>query len=305
MNWDDVRVFLAVARAGHILGAARRLGMNHATVARRLDRLEDALKAKLFVRRPSGSNLTDDGERLLAHAERMEAEMLGGLSDIGDPDVAIEGTVRIGAPEGFGSMFLAPRIGLLKSQHPGLLLQIVPVHASFSLSRRDADIAIAIEHPTAGRLITRKLTDYALGLFASRDYLERFGIPATPGDLADHIRIGSVGDLPYSLNFGHRNDVAEQLVSGWKADVEISSTLGRMEAIRAGVGIGVVQCYLARRHENLVQVLSEFVFTTSYWLVYHEELRDTRRISIVTTFIANEVRKAALNDAGFSGHSGA
>jgi DNA-binding transcriptional LysR family regulator len=285
MNWDDVRVFLAIARAGHILGAAKRLRLNHATVARRLSALEAALQTKLFVRRPSGCNLTDEGERLLVHAERMESEMLLGFSDIGHSGLTIEGTVRIGAPDGFGVAFLAPRLGQIKAHYPRLLIQLVPVSQTFSLARRDADIAITIGCPEEGRLIGHKLTDYQLGFYASQEYLDRAGTPSSPDELAKHVRIGSVEDLNYSLNFGR------ELVKDWKADIEISSTLGRAEAVRAGAGIGILQCFIADQCDNLVHLFSECQITRSYWIVSHEDMRDIRRISIVSGFITSEVNK--------------
>lgn len=285
MNWDDIRVFLAIARAGHILGAAKRLRLNHATVARRLNGLETALQAKLFVRRPSGCNLTDEGERLLVHAEHIETEMLSGCSNIGHADLAVEGTVRIGAPDGFGVAFLARRLGHLKSLYPRLLVQLVPVSDTFSLSRRDADIAITIGRPEEGRLIGRKLTDYTLGFFAAQDYLARAGTPSTLSDLAQHVRVGNVEDIHYSLNFGR------ELVKDWKADIEISSTLGRTEAVRTGAGVGILQYFIAKQYDNLVHILPEYRITRSYWLVSHEDLRDIRRISIVSGFIASEANK--------------
>ncbi len=285
MHWDDIRVFLAIARAGHILGAAKRLRLNHATVARRLNVLEAVLQTKLFVRRPSGCNLTDDGERLLAHAERIETEMLVGCSNIGHANVIVDGTVRIGAPDGFGIAFLARHLGRLRTLYPGLLIQLVPVSQSFSLSRHDADVAITIGRPEEGRLVARKLTDYTLGFFASKSYLAHAGIPSTLDDLARHVRIGDVEDLLYSLNFG------QKLVKDWKSDIEIATTLGRIEAVRSGAGIGVLQHFIAKQHDNLVHILPEHLITRSYWIVSQEDMRDIRRVSIVSEFIASEVNK--------------
>ncbi|MBL8581545.1 MAG: LysR family transcriptional regulator, partial [Rhizobiaceae bacterium] len=172
MNWDDVRIFLAVARAGQILGAAKRLDLNHATVSRRIAALEEALRAKLFRRLTTGSELTAAGERFLAIAERMEADMIAARAEVAGEGDAVSGTVRIGAPDGFGVAFLAPRLGQLTAQHPELRIQLVPVPRSFSLSRREADIAITVERPTEGRLVAVKLVDYSLGLYASRAYAE-------------------------------------------------------------------------------------------------------------------------------------
>src|SRR5690606_3379746 len=175
MNWDDVRIFLAVARSGQILGAARRLELNHATVSRRIGALEEALRAKLFRRLTTGSELTPAGERFLDIAERMEADMIAARSSVAGEDEDVSGTVRIGAPDGFGVAFLARHLGELTRQHRDLTIQLVPVPRFFSLSRREADIAITVERPQEGRLVAGKLVDYTLGLFASRGYAGRYG----------------------------------------------------------------------------------------------------------------------------------
>ena len=118
-DWDDLRFFLAVARAGRLTVAARRLGADHATVSRRISALESALKAKLFERRPQGYALTEHGERLLAKAETMETQALAVSSEIGGADLALSGIVRIGTPDGFGTMFLAPRTAAPCGAIPG------------------------------------------------------------------------------------------------------------------------------------------------------------------------------------------
>lgn len=177
MNWDDVRMFLAVARSGQILGAARRLQLNHATVARRLDQLEAALGARLLERSPNGCALTDAGVAFLDRAERMESEMDLARQAVASDRMDLSGTVRVGAPDGFGTDFLAPRLGSLLARHPRLRVQLVPVPRAFSLSRREADIAITVDRPDQGRLVAQKLIDYSLGLFASSAYIEAFGAP--------------------------------------------------------------------------------------------------------------------------------
>jgi len=287
MDWDNIRVFLAVARTGQILGAARRLKLNHATVARRLTAFENALQAKLFVRRPNGCDLTEEGERLLVYAERVESEMLAAYAEIGHTDVGIEGVVRIGAPDGFGVAFLAPRLGMLKERYPGLMIQLVPVPRTFSLSRREADIAITIAHPEEGRLITRKLTDYTLGLYAAKSYVERAGTPTSLEELKTHVQVGYVEDLLFtqSLNF------AKEVIRDWRADIEISSAIGQTEAVRSGAGIGILHTFIARRDESLVPVLPDYTITRSYWTVVHEDLRAIRRVAAVSDFIAAEVQK--------------
>ncbi|MBA3447309.1 MAG: LysR family transcriptional regulator [Pseudaminobacter sp.] len=287
MNWDDVRVFLAVARAGQILGAARRLELNHATVSRRVAALEAALNAKLFRRMTTGSELTPAGERFLEVAERMEADMISARSEIAGDGEEISGTVRIGAPDGFGVAFLASRLGALTEKHRELKIQLVPVPKSFSLSRREADIAITTERPSEGRLVAAKLVDYTLGLFASRSYAEQHGLPRSVADLAGHRLVGYVPDLVASPSL----DYAAEFSPGWNAGFSISSTLGQAEAVRSGAGVGIVHTFIARALPDLVPVEAAPPIRRAYWLVYHESMRPLRRIQTVAGFITKAVER--------------
>jgi DNA-binding transcriptional LysR family regulator len=288
MNWDDVRIFLAVARAGQILGAARRLEVNHATVSRRVAALEESLNTKLFRRLTTGSELTEAGQRFLGVAERIEADMIAARAEVAGEGDEVSGTVRIGAPDGFGVAFLAPRLGTLAERHPDLSVQLVPVPRSFSLSRREADIAITVERPTEGRLVASKLVDYSLGLFASRDYARRYGLPATRPELSAHRLVGYVGDLAISPSL----DYADEFAPGWSARFQISSALGQTEAVRAGAGIGILHTFIARAHDDLVAVPAAPPIRRAYWLVYHETMRPLRRVQAVAAFIGAEVEKA-------------
>ena len=281
MNWDDVRIFLAVARAGQILQAARRLGVNHATVARRVTALEEALQSKLMDRRTTGCVLTPEGEAFLLAAERMEAEMLAVRASIGETDVDVSGVVRIGAPDGFGVAYLAPRLQPLLDQYPDLTIQLVPVPRSFSLDRREADIVITVERPSHGRLVARKLVDYTLGFYASKEYVARHGMPQRRDELVRHRLIGYVEDLIFSpsLNF------AADMVRGHQAQFECASALGQTEAVRAGLGIGILHGFMAREDDRLVEILPQHTAERAYWAVYHESTRRLRRIAAVSDYI--------------------
>ncbi|MCB1453847.1 MAG: LysR family transcriptional regulator [Rhizobiaceae bacterium] len=287
MNWDDVRVFLAVARAGQILGAARRLGLNHATVSRRVAALEEALGAKLFQRLTTGTELTPAGQRFLPVAERMETDMIAVRADLASEGDEIAGPVRIGAPDGFGVAFLAPRLGELTARHRDLTIQLVPVPRSFSLSRREADIAITVERPAEGRLVAGKLVDYSLGLYASKDYVTRFGQPQTPAELAGHRLIGYVPDLIINPSLDYANEFWRE----WETNYAISSALGQVEAVRSGAGIGILHTFIARSLPELVQVEAAAPIRRAYWLVYHESVRPMRRIQAVSSFISEIVDK--------------
>ncbi|MGB3503023.1 MAG: LysR family transcriptional regulator [Mesorhizobium sp.] len=292
MNWDDIRIFLAVARAGQILGAARRLDLNHATVSRRVAALEESLNVRLFRRLTTGSELTPAGQHLLGLAERMEEDMIAARADLAGEGDEISGTVRIGAPDGFGVAFLAPRLGELTEKHPTLSIQLVPVPRSFSLSRREADIAITVERPTEGRLVAAKLVDYTLGLYASKDYVEKHGLPQSTEDLKAHRLVGYVGDLVISQTL----DYATEVLPDWRAGFQVSSALGQTMAVRSGAGIGILHTFIARDYPDLVHVPVAPPIKRAYWLVYHESMRPLRRVQAVSAFIAGLVER---NRGGF------
>lgn len=290
MNWDDVRIFLAIARSGQILGAAKRLGLNHATVARRLTALESDLKAQLFTRRPSGTELTRAGEDFLLAAERMEAEMLSARALVGDASVTISGTVRVGAPDGFGVAFLAPRMGELTRLHPDLTIELVPVPRSFSLSRREADIAITVERPDQGRLVASKLVDYRLGLYASKSYLKELSAPQTVDELLTHRLVGYVEDLLASPSLAY----ATEFTRDFHPRFAVSSALGQVEAVCSGAGIGILHTFIARARPELVQVMPGIDIRRAYYTVYHESMRSLRRIQAVAQYIQLLVERERL-----------
>ena len=286
MNWDDARMFLAVARAGQVLAAARRLGVNQATLSRRVAALEKALGAKLVVRRTHGCDLTEAGADLMESLERVEAEFLASQARLDETAAAISGTVRIGAPDGFGVAFLAPRLGALAERYPNLRIQLVPAPRSFSLSRREADIAVLVGRPEKGRLRARKLIDYTLGLYAARSYVESHAAPRTAADLTAHRLVGYVDDLIYAPGLNY----ASEFLRNWRSEIEISSAIGQLAAIRAGAGIGVLHDYMASPDPDLVRILPALSARRSYWLAIHETLHDVPRVRAAADFITEAVQ---------------
>jgi DNA-binding transcriptional LysR family regulator len=289
MNWEDGRLFLAVARAGQMLGAAKALGINQATLSRRMTSLEKSVGANLLIRRTNGCELTEDGEALAQSLERIEAEFMQAQSAFSEADLQISGTVRIGAPDGFGVSFMAPRLAEFVQMFPKLQVQLVPVPQAFSLSKREADIAIMVGRPEQGRLVAQELTDYTLSLYAARSYAEARDLPRAPSELSGHTLVGYVEDLIYtpSLNY------AAAFWSGWKSHIEISSATGQLEAVRAGAGIGVLHDYLAQGNPGLVPVLPELSVKRSYWIVHHESLKGLARIKAATGFLNDAVKAQA------------
>ncbi|MFC6490396.1 LysR family transcriptional regulator, partial [Nitratireductor sp. GCM10026969] len=249
--------------------------------------LETAVGAKLIRRTTVGSELTEAGERLLPVAERMEADMISARAEIAGETEEISGTVRIGAPDGFGVAFLAPRLGGLAERHPGLAVQLVPVPRSFSLSRREADIAITVDRPTEGRLVAGKLVDYTLGVYASKGYAAAHGLPERAEALSHHRLVGYVPDLVISPTLDYAAEISER----WKAAFAVSSAMGQVEAVRSGAGIGILHTFIARGHPDLVALPFARPIRRSYWLVYHESMRPTRSIQAVAAFVGELVER--------------
>lgn len=168
MDWDDLRVFLAVARGESLSVAGRALKLDPATVGRRIARLELALGGRLFAKSPQGYALTDEGQRLLDHAVRAEQAVAGAVGALRDGAGGLTGTIRIGAPDGCANYLLPQVLAAICDANPGLEVQIVALPRVFNLSKREADMAIAVSRPTAGRLIVQKVTDY-LTFFSSNN----------------------------------------------------------------------------------------------------------------------------------------
>jgi DNA-binding transcriptional LysR family regulator len=283
MDWDNLRIFLAIARAGQILSAAKALQLNHATVARRLDALEESLGLKLFERRTTGTLLTPAGEKLLVRVERVESEIL--QADDAPASNIVNGTVRIGAPDGFGTFHLAAVLAKLANQHPQLTIQLVPLPRSFSLSRREADIIVTIERPKLGRAIIKKLTDYSLSVYAAQSYLDRTGMIRTQIDLTGKLFITYVEDIAYSSALDYTADLAKLMPRHY----ECGSVVAQMEAVRAGEGIGILHDYAAAQHPDLVRILPDMRFSRTYWLMSHPDTHDTRRVRAVYLAIVDSV----------------
>ena len=157
LDWDNLRYFLAVARAGKLTAAARRLGQDHTTVGRRIASLESTFRSKLFERRPEGYRLTETGQRLYENVKTVESSVWGLQRDLAGQTQHVEGVVRIGAPDDFGNLFLVKHIGELQSLHPGLKIELMTLPYTLSVSKREADIAIGVERPVEGRLFRSKI----------------------------------------------------------------------------------------------------------------------------------------------------
>ena len=277
MNWDDLRFFLGIARAGQIAGAAALLGVDATTVGRRLRRLEAALGQTLFEQTKDGQTLTEAGERLRDRAESMERQMREIALDAG-AGAEFGGTIRVSVSEGFGSWFVARHLPAFATAHPRLIVDLVASSGFLNPSRREADVAILLDRPRKGPLFTRKLTDYRLRLYAARDWLARNGPVADRAALGRHPLVGYVPDLLYAPELRYLAEIAP----GLEPRLRSTSINAQHHLVAAGAGIAVLPCFIGDADPSLARLLDDISVTRSFWLVTHA---DTRRSGRVGAFV--------------------
>lgn len=298
-DWDDLRYFLAVGRAGTVSLAARRLGTDHATVIRRVDGLEQALGAKLFERNPRGYNLTQSGERLLVSAQAVENEALKAEQGVAGADKTLSGLVRISALEGFSNFFLAGRLPRLAAAHPDLAIELITIQQIVALSRREADIAITLQPPESGRFVREQLTDYALFVYGTRAYLNTAPVIRSRDDLLAHPFVSYIDELIFMRGLDYMHEVH----NGLRSRLQSSSLQAQMEAASAGYGLCVLPAFIAAQRPEFVRVLpSEIALRRSYWLVAEADAAATSQIRAARQFIVNEVNSAQNLLLGLEGN---
>jgi DNA-binding transcriptional LysR family regulator len=289
-DWDDLRVFLAVARSESLSGAGKALRLDPATVGRRIARLEEALGTRLFVRSPLGYAATEAGLRLLPHAEAAEQALQAAADDLGGGAGGLSGQVRIGAPDGCANYLLPQVVAAICDDNPGLEVQIVALPRVFNLSRREADMVIAVSPPTAGRLTVQRLTGYHLHLAASRAYLDRHGTPQRRADLAAHRIVGYIPDMIFDkeLDYLAEIGVAEVPLASNSVPVQLNW-------LRHGAGIGMVHDFAMPSAPELVKVLpAEISLTRAFWLIRHADDRRTDRMTRFADLLAQGLRRELL-----------
>lgn len=283
----DLHLFLAVMREGTMLAAARRAGVDHSTVARRITVLEQTLGVRLFDRSPRGAVPTAAASALVPHAERIERELLAAAASVSGKDRTVDGTVRLATPEAFASYIVAPHVRALWQTHPRLTLELAPESRSISLSKREADIAVTLAPPPRGRLVARKLTDYRLGLYASRDYLAQMGEPQSRADLVRYAYVSYIDELAGFAGMVALDQILPEAVPRFRS----SSSAAQLLAVAAGAGCGMLHAMAADQDPRLVRLLpGEVEVRRSYWLVVHADLQPLPRVRAAIAFLDDAVR---------------
>lgn len=285
-DWNDYQAFLAVARAGQLARAAQSLGVDATTIGRRIRRLETRIGAHLFERSVQGQQLTEAGEALLAHVETMAhaAEMIGERSAATS---GVAGTLRISVSEGFGTWLLARHLPALLDAYPQLTVDLVASSGFLSPSKREADIAVMLSRPKAGPVLARKLSDYALRLYASADYLAERGVPLHSADLArGHRMVGYVPDLLYAPELAYLDEIAPTL----PVQLRSSSINAQYRALSGGAGIGVLPCFIGDSDPALQRILPDMLITRQFWIVTHRDTNSLTRVRLGKEWIEQVIR---------------
>jgi DNA-binding transcriptional LysR family regulator len=287
-NWDDLRYFLAVVRGGTLSAAAETLDAEHTTVARHVHALEESLDARLFLKSNSGYRLTPAGERLQVLAESVETAFLTAKTVASTKNQPIAGNVRVGSPDGLGSVFLAPRLQSITSKHPRLSVELVATTRIFSLSKREADIAIGFSRTELARIVSRKLTDYRLCVYGSVDYVKKSPPIRNKADFVGHPFIGYVEEFVFFPELDYMKAVGE----GIEPRLRSTNLMAQVFATLAGEGLCMLPTFIAAHFPKLVPVLPEKVsLTLTFHMHIHEDHRAAAHERAVADHIIAEVER--------------
>ena len=290
-NWNDLVFFLELARQGRLSPAARRLKVDLTTVSRRISELEKDLAVKLFERKPDGFLLTEDGHRLLAVAEKMEALALPVAESSHAAPSEPSGRVRLATMEGIAAFYLADKLADFNAVHPDIVVELVTERHLINLTRREADVSISFVPPTGPRLDVRKAGTFKLGLFGSTAYLERHGTPRTVEELSDHNFVDYIVDLVAIANVHWLLDVLEPEHVVFRS----SSMAAQQNAIAAGLGLGLLPYFSAKREPRLMPVLPDRVIVErELYVSVHDDIQFMGRVRALTRFLFASFKKDAV-----------
>ena len=289
MNWDDLRVFLALVEEGSLSATARRLGLSQPTVGRRVLALERSMDRKLFDRLPSGYAPTAAGAALLPMAQSM-AEAADAIErSRAATDDALSGTVRLSAGSSM-CRFLGGRLSSLLEGLPGLEMEIAASFAFTNLSRREADIAIRNQRPDRGDLITRRMAQPAIAIYGSRRYVERRKVVLRPDNFRQWDWVG------YDEARQHLTTarwLTEKLAGGTQR-IRCTTPVEKLDAVRGHAGLALLSCYAADTETDLVRVSDTIPeLRASTWMVVHQDLRHVPRIRAVIDRLSDMFREQA------------
>jgi DNA-binding transcriptional LysR family regulator len=274
MDWDNARIFLAIYRQGTLRAAAGQLGIDQATVGRRLNALESSLGARLFLRTPSGYLATPAGELAVTAAEAMEAAALQFQREMQGIDNRLSGSVRVTTSDTMAAHFVLDAMRRLHESHPEIRIVLSTSTEITSLTRREADLAVRSLKPTSPDLVSRHLVKRSMALYAAPSYLAARGMPVPGQGLAGHDIVIYQGRVAPR----HGDKICHEPVTHARVAIEVNSGLMLLEAARMGMGVTELPCHMADGDPRLVRIWPERVDHYDVWLVMHSDLVRSARV---------------------------
>jgi DNA-binding transcriptional LysR family regulator len=292
-DWDSLRYFLAVAEAGSLSAAARRLRVSQPTVGRRIAALEAEMRTRLFDRAGRRLRATAAADGLLEAARRMAQEADDAARRFAGRDRELSGPVRLSCTEGLGARWLPHALRSLRDELPGVDLELVVDNFAVNLSRGEADLALRLRDSTRRDerqdLVGRRLGRLAFGLYAAPDYLARRGAPTTLAELSRHDLIAP----PETMRVADHFDWWAERASGTRVAFRSNSLIAQLEAARAGWGVALMARIHGEGQPDLVRVLPTLAPQgPELWILYHADLRRNARVRAVAERVADLTRRA-------------
>ncbi|MGI9393046.1 MAG: LysR family transcriptional regulator [Boseongicola sp.] len=287
MDWDKLRIFHAVADAGSLTHAGDTLHLSQSAVSRQIRALEDSLNSTLFHRHARGLILTEQGELLFDATSAMSKRLDAAEARIRDSEEEVFGELRVTTTTGFGSLWLAPRLPHLYVKYPDLKIDLMLEERVLDLPMREADVAIRMKEPSQADLIRRKLMTVHMRLYATPEYLEKQGTPNSLEDLRNH-RLICQNVQATQVNAGAQ--LVKELLTHEPSTLTVNNYFGVLQAVRSGLGIGVLPSYVIEDFPSVQRVLPEIESAeVPVFLAYPEELRQSKRIAAFRDFVTEEI----------------
>lgn len=286
-DWNDLKYFIAVARSGSTLAAAKTLRLSQSTVHRRIGELEKKLGQNLVVRYPTGYRLTELGEKLLGFAERVEQAAVDFERQASAWGKDLRGTVRVTCPDEVGSRLLASGlIDKFNERYPTLRIEFVMSDRNLDLAKGQADVAIRGVPPTDNALFGRKIADSAWAIYASKSYVKRYGGPKRPKDIDRHSIVLFDGKMRDHRSARWLKSVAPNA----RVAARANSMLALQSAIKSGAGLAPMPVIVGERDEALVRVFGPVQeIATPFFLLIHEDMKRTPRVRAFFDFVIDEL----------------
>ena len=293
MDWNDLKIVLAIGRTGSLSGAARLLDINHSTVFRRINTIEKKMGVRFFERLPQGYVMTDAGESAMRTGERIDSEVINLAREIQGKDLRLQGTIHITAPLGLSQTLLGPHLAKFSIQHPDIHINLIATSTTLELSRREADLAIRVTNTPPDTSIGRRVCTFRSAIYASRSYLKHHRATL----LADQNWLLTDDQMDWlPLAFRKHKDRAKL-----KIKFSSNNVLVVMHAAKEGLGVAPLPCFLGDKEKKLVRVVEPLEeLNSDLWILTHSDLRNTARVRTLMSFLYDAFRQQENLFAGIS-----